>query len=31
MPKPGNFAKSKCKYETGLFKKSDQPADQGKV
>ena len=31
MTKPGNFTKPKFKHETGLFKKSDQPADQGKV
>jgi hypothetical protein len=31
MTKPDNFTKSKFKYETGLFKKSDQPTDQGKI
>ena len=31
MPIPGNFTKSTFKYETGLFKKSDQPTDQGKI
>lgn len=31
MLKPANFTKSKFKYDTGLFKKSNQPADQGKI
>ena len=32
MTKAANFTKSKFKrYEAGLFKKSDQPGDQGKI
>lgn len=31
MTKPGNFDKSKCKYDNGLFKKGNKPTDQGKI
>jgi hypothetical protein len=31
MVKPNNFAKLIVRYEAGLFKKSDQPGDQGKI